>query len=62
MGDAALYTWRESIHYVMRPKEIPVVKNSKAYYDKLTEELEAAAEEYFTKKEEDENRKEWWEE
>ena len=62
LADAALYTWRESIHYVMRPKEIPVVKNSKAYYDKLTEELEAAAEEYFTKKEEDENRKEWWEE
>lgn len=64
LADAALYTWRESIHYVMKPKEIPVAKGSKAYYDKLTADMEAAAEEHFTKEDEAErtgSNKEWWE-
>lgn len=60
LADAALYTWRESIHYVMKPKPVKPVKGSKEYYDKLTEEMELAAEEHFTRIEEEEQSKNWW--
>ncbi len=63
LADAALYTWRESIHYVMKPKPIPPAKGSKAYYDRLTEEMEQAAMDHFTQLEEEEqaNKKLWGE-
>ncbi len=61
LADAALYTWRESIHYVMRPKPIKPAKGSKEFYKNLTDEMEQAAEEHFTKLEEQEelSRKMW---
>lgn len=64
LADAALYTWRESIHFVMRPKEVKPIKGSKEYYKSLTDEMELAAEEHFTRIEEQENadRKFWGEE
>jgi hypothetical protein len=62
LADAALYTWRESIHYAMRPKEIKPTKGSKEYYDNLTREMEEAAEEHFKKlAEEEAAAKAWWE-
>jgi hypothetical protein len=64
LADAALYTWRESIHYVMKPKPVKPVKNSKEYYKQLTDEMESAAEEHFSRIEEEEtaNRRLWGEE
>ncbi len=61
LADAALYTWRESIHYVMKPKEVKPAKGTKEYYKSLTDQMEEAAEEHFTRLEEEETkRKEFW--
>lgn len=62
LADAALYTWRESVHYAMRPKEEKPKKGSIEYYKKLTDDLEAAAMEHFTKLEEAEKAgsTDWW--
>jgi Terminase large subunit, T4likevirus-type, N-terminal/Terminase RNaseH-like domain len=64
LADAALYTWRESIHYVMKPKEVKPAKGSKEYYKSITDEMEEAAMEFFTREEEEQEkvRKFWGEE
>jgi hypothetical protein len=60
LADAALYTWRESIHYAMRPKEVKPAKGSKEYYKALTDSMEEAAEEFFKKQEEEKEELPWW--
>jgi len=61
IADAALYTWRESIHYTMKPLPIAPAKGSKEYYKSLTDSMEEAAMEHFTKLEEDkEAEKKFW--
>ncbi len=61
LADAALYNWRESIHYVMKPKEIKPSKGSKEYYKQLTDQMEEAAMDHFSRLEEEEEKyKKMW--